>query len=161
VVFCEHKFLYQGLRADELDTSATPAPIGNAVVRRRGADCTVVAWSAMLHEAIAAAEALEREQAISVEVVDLRCLHPLDINGVLASVARTGRLVVASEDFPHGGIAAEVCAAVSQQGFTLLDAAPQRVSARPTPIPYHPQLWAAHRPAAADIARAVLHTVRF
>ena len=92
----------------------------------------------MVQGALAAAHSLAN-RGIDCEVIDLRCLKPLDLPTVLASVARTGRLVVASEGWGYGSVAAEVVAGVTQQGFHLLDAPPQRVYARETPIPYHPQ----------------------
>src|SRR5207253_1146027 len=76
----------------------------------------------------------------------------IDDDTVLASVARTGRLLCAGESFPWGGATAEVIARVTSQGFHLLDAAPQRLNAKDTPIPYHPNLWSAHRPNAQNIA---------
>ena len=103
-------------------------------------------------------EELSRE-GLEVEVVDLRTVKPLDTDTVLASVARTGRLLCVGESFPWGGTTAEVVARVASQGFHLLDAAPQRLNARDTPIPYHPNLWSAHRPNAKNIvakARALL-----
>ena len=105
----------------------------------------------MLHEALAVAEELARE-GFEIEVVDLRTVKPLDIETVLASVARTGRLLCVGESFPWGGATAEVIARVTSQGFHLLDAAPARVNAKDTPIPYHPNLWSAHRPGAKSIA---------
>jgi pyruvate/2-oxoglutarate/acetoin dehydrogenase E1 component len=86
-------------------------------------------------------------------VVDLRSVKPLDTDTVLASVARTGRLLCVGESFPWGGVTAEVIARVTAEGFHLLDAAPQRLNAKDTPIPYHPNLWSAHRPNAKEIAR--------
>ena len=97
------------------------------------------------------AEELARE-GFEVEVVDLRTVKPLDTDTVLASVARTGRLLCVGESFPWGGATAEVIARVTSQGFHLLDAAPQRLNAKDTPIPYHPNLWSAHRPNAKNIA---------
>lgn len=161
VIFCEHKYLYESARTDSLDPSANHLHPGQAAIRRSGGDCTVVAWSAMLHEALHAAEGLSREHGIEVEVVDLRCLRPYDLGTILGSLAHTGRLVVASEDFPSGGLAGEIVAGATQHGFTVLDAPPLRVSARDTPIPYQPALWAAHRPHAEDIAAAVLQATRF
>src|SRR6266481_2082822 len=92
-------------------------------------------------------------EGFEIEVVDLRSVKPLDTNTVLASVARTGRLLCVGESFPWGGVTAEVIARVAAEGFHLLDAAPQRLNARDTPIPYHPNLWSAHRPNAKEIAR--------
>jgi Pyruvate/2-oxoglutarate dehydrogenase complex, dehydrogenase (E1) component, eukaryotic type, beta subunit len=106
----------------------------------------------MLHEAIAVAEQLASE-GFEIEVVDLRSVKPLDTNTVLASVARTGRLLCVGESFPWGGATAEVISRVAAEGFHLLDAAPQRLNAKDTPIPYHPNLWSAHRPNIKEIAR--------
>jgi pyruvate dehydrogenase E1 component beta subunit/2-oxoisovalerate dehydrogenase E1 component beta subunit len=106
----------------------------------------------MVHEALAVAEQLAPE-GFEIEVVDLRSVKPLDTNTVLASVARTGRLLCVGESFPWGGVTAEVIARVTAEGFHLLDAAPQRINAKDTPIPYHPNLWSTHRPNAKEIAR--------
>jgi pyruvate dehydrogenase E1 component beta subunit/2-oxoisovalerate dehydrogenase E1 component beta subunit len=106
----------------------------------------------MVHEVLAVAEELARE-GFEIEVVDLRSVKPLDTDTVLASVARTGGLLCVGESFPWGGVTAEVIARVSAEGFHLLDAAPQRINAKDTPIPYHPNLWSAHRPNAKAIAR--------
>jgi acetoin:2,6-dichlorophenolindophenol oxidoreductase subunit beta len=116
------------------------------------------AKGAISPSSLAAAEELARE-GLEVEVVDLRTVKPLDTDTVLASVARTGRLLCVGESFPWGGTNAEVIARVTSQGFHLLDAAPQRLNAKDTPIPYHPNLWSAHRPNAKNIvakARALL-----
>src|SRR5438874_5207002 len=104
----------------------------------------------MMHEALVVAEELAGE-GFQIEVVDLRSVKPLDTETVLASVARTGRLLCVGESFPWGGTTAEVIARVTNQGFHLLDAAPQRLNAKDTPIPYHPNLWSAHRPNAKNI----------
>jgi pyruvate dehydrogenase E1 component beta subunit/2-oxoisovalerate dehydrogenase E1 component beta subunit len=114
----------------------------------------------MLHETLKAVETLAAD-GWDVEVVDLRCLKPLDTDTVLASVARTGRLLVVAETFPYGGVASEVITAVSTHGFELLDAPPQRLTSRDTPIPYHPDLWRAHRPTAHTIAEALRHLLAF
>jgi pyruvate dehydrogenase E1 component beta subunit/2-oxoisovalerate dehydrogenase E1 component beta subunit len=106
----------------------------------------------MVHEALAVAEQLAPE-GLEIEVVDLRSVKPLDTDTVLASVARTGRLLCVGESFPWGGVTAEVIARVTAEGFHLLDSAPQRVNAKDTPIPYHPNLWSTHRPSAKQIAR--------
>jgi acetoin:2,6-dichlorophenolindophenol oxidoreductase subunit beta len=105
----------------------------------------------MVQESLAVAEELAREN-FEIEVVDLRTVKPLDTDTVLASVARTGRLLAVGESFPWGGATAEIIARVTSEGFHLLDAAPVRVNAKDTPIPYHPNLWSAHRPGAKLIA---------
>ncbi len=152
VVFCEHKFLYYHLKADKLPEEALP--FGKARITRPGRDATVVAYSAMLHEALAAAEELSGD-GYDIEVVDLRTVKPIDTDTILASVARTGRLLVVSEAWPWGGVAAEVIARVAAEGFGLLDAPPQRLNARETPVPYHPALWGTHRPTASSVVNSL------
>ncbi len=151
VIFCEHKYLYYHLKAESLPTEALPT--GKARIARAGRDLTIVAYSAMVHEAVAAAEDLASE-GWEIEVVDLRSIKPLDTDTVMASVARTGRLLAVGESWPWGGVTAEVVARVASEGFNLLDAPPQRLNAKDTPIPYHPNLWTVHRPTARSIANA-------
>ncbi|HEV2095741.1 MAG TPA: transketolase C-terminal domain-containing protein [Chthoniobacterales bacterium] len=157
VVFCEHKYLYYHLKADALPTESLPT--GKARIARAGRDLTIVTYSAMVHEAIAVAEQLSRD-GFELEVVDLRSVKPLDTETVLASVARTGRLLCVGESFPWGGTNAEVIARVATEGFHLLDAAPARINAKDTPIPYHPNLWEAHRPNAKSIAARARQLLR-
>ncbi len=151
VIFCEHKYLYYHLKADALPTEALP--VGKARIARAGRDLTIVAYSAMVHEALAVAEELASE-GTEIEVVDLRTVKPLDTDTVIASVARTGRLLCVSEAWPWGGVTAEVIARVATEGFGLLDAPPQRLNAKDTPVPFHPNLWTSHRPTARSIAAA-------
>jgi pyruvate/2-oxoglutarate/acetoin dehydrogenase E1 component len=153
VVYCEHKFLYRWLKARSL--RGDKLPIGKARITRPGKHATVVAYSAMVHEAVRAAEMLKVEGGWEIEVVDLRSVKPLDTDTVMASVARTGRLLAVGEAFPWGGVTAEVVARVVAEGFHLLDAPPQRLNALETPVPYHPKLWAAHRPTPESIAGAL------
>jgi pyruvate dehydrogenase E1 component beta subunit/2-oxoisovalerate dehydrogenase E1 component beta subunit len=128
-------------------------------VARAGRDLTIVAYSAMLHEALAAAEDVAGDGA-EIEVVDLRSIKPLDTDTVVASVARTGRLLCVGEAFPWGGVTAEVIARVATEGFGLLDAPPQRLNAKDTPIPYHPNLWSVHRPTARSVSAAARQLLR-
>ena len=161
VIFCEHKYLYYHLKAERLPTPDEPAlPTGKARIARAGRDATVVTYSAMVHEALTAADTLAAE-GVQIEVVDLRSVKPLDMDTVLASVARTGRLLCLGEAFPWGGVTAEVVARVAQEGFSLLDAPPRRLNARDTPVPYHPQLWQAHRPGTLSVVRAVRELLKF
>ena len=157
VIFCEHKYLYYHLKAECLPTEAMP--VGKARIAREGSDLTIVAYSAMVHEALAVAEELASE-GMDVEVVDLRTVKPLDTDTIMASVARTGRLLCVGEAWPWGGVTAEVVARVASEGFGLLDAPPQRLNAKDTPIHYHPNLWAAHRPTARSIAAAARNLIR-
>jgi pyruvate dehydrogenase E1 component beta subunit/2-oxoisovalerate dehydrogenase E1 component beta subunit len=156
VIFCEHKLLYYHLKAESLPTEALPA--GRAHIARRGRDLTVVTYSAMLHEALASAQDLVQD-GWEVEVVDLRTVKPLDTDTIMASVARTGRLLAVGESWPWGGVTAEVVARVASEGLDLLDAPPKRLNAKDTPVPFHTNLWTAHRPTAQAItqsARALL-----
>lgn len=149
VIFCEHKFLYYHLKSERLPESVLP--VGKARLARAGRDATIVTHGAMLHESLAAATELAAD-GYEIEIVDLRTVKPLDMDTVLASVARTGRLLCVSEEWPWGGVAAEVVARVTSEGFGLLDVAPQRLNAKDTPVPYHPDLWSVHRPTASAIA---------
>ena len=149
VIYCEHKYLYYHLKADALPKEKLP--IGKARVVRPGRDLTIVTYSAMVHEALGVANDFSAD-GFEIEVVDLRTVKPLDTDTVLASVARTGRLLCVGEAFPWGGVTAEVIARVACDGFHLLDAAPARVNAKDTPIPYHPNLWSEHRPNRKSIA---------
>ncbi|MCD7797990.1 MAG: alpha-ketoacid dehydrogenase subunit beta [Akkermansiaceae bacterium] len=156
VVFMEHKFLYRWLKADTF-RDENPLPPGKARIARQGKHATLVAYSAMVPEALRAADELFAKSGYDVEVVDLRSVKPIDSDTVIASVARTGRLLVVSEDFPWGGAAAEVVARVVAEGFHLLDAPPMRLTAKDTPIPSHPTLWKAHRPTMESITAAIRH----
>jgi len=158
VIFCEHKFLYYHLKADSLPDAGLP--IGKARIARTGRHATVVATSAMVHEALKAARTLA-EEGWEIEVVDLRSAKPMDTDTVLASVARTGRLLCVAESFPWGGLNSELISRVTAEGFHLLDAPPQRLNCKDTPIPYHPNLWAAHRPTAAAIESAIRRVLRY
>lgn len=157
VIFCEHKLLYYHLKAESLPSEALP--VGKARLAREGRDLTIVAYSAMVHEALAVADELKGE-GWEIEVVDLRSVKPLDTDTVMASVARTGRLLCIGEAWPWGGVTAEVIARVATEGLDLLDAPPQRLNAKDTPVPYHPNLWAAHRPTARSIAVAARKILR-
>lgn len=156
VVFMEHKFLYRWLKAEQF-MDEEPAPFNVARIARSGKHATIIAYSAMVHEAVRAADMLLQESGYDIEVVDLRCVKPIDTNTILASVARTGRALVVAEDYPWGGVCAEVMAILSQEGFHLLDAPPQRLTAKDTPVPHHPNLWKAHRPTLESIAAACRH----
>lgn len=158
VVFMEHKFLYRWLKA-ETWLEEDPLPVGMARIARPGRHATVVAFSAMVPEALRAAEELDAVSGCQLEIVDLRSVKPLDTDTILASVARTGRLLVVSEDFPWGGVAAEVVARVASEGLHLLDAPPLRLTSKDSPIPYHPDLWKAHRPSCASIMEAARYLI--
>ncbi len=157
VIFCEHKMLYYHLKAPALPTVALPAK--HARIARHGKHATLATYSAMVHEALLASQQLATE-GFEIEVVDLRTVKPLDTDTLLASVARTGRLLAVGESFPWGGVTAEVVSRAADEGFALLDAPPRRLNAKDTPVPYHPNLWTAHRPSANSIAAALRDLLR-
>jgi 2-oxoisovalerate dehydrogenase E1 component len=152
VVFIENRLLY-GMKGPQPPAEHV-VPIGVSAVVRPGTDVTVVSISRMVHEALAAADVLAGE-GISVEVVDLRTVAPLDMAPILESVHRTSRLLIAHEAVVPFGIGAEIAATVAREGFWDLDAPIQRVGAAPTPPPYAPDLEHAWLPDRADIAEAV------
>jgi 2-oxoisovalerate dehydrogenase E1 component len=152
VVFIENRLLY-GMKgpmppADHL------VPIGRSAVVRPGTDVTVVSVSRMVHETMAAAEELS-EEGISVEVVDLRTVAPLDITPVLDSLHKTSRILIAHEAVVPFGIGAEIAATVAREGFWDLDAPIERVGASSTPPPYAPELERAWLPGRQEIAAAI------
>ena len=158
VIYCEHKFLYRWLKADNYESDGLP--LNHARITRAGKHATVVTYAAMVHEAVKAADELAKD-GWEIEVVDLRCVKPIDTDTIMASVARTGRLLALGEAFPWGGVTAEVVSRVVAEGFHLLDAPPARLNAKDTPIPYHPNLWRAHRPTPETIIDALRKLLNF
>ena len=149
IVFLEHELLY-GKSFDVPDTDDYIVPIGKAAVKRAGDDVTLVAYSQMVGFALEAAEELAG-QGISAEVIDLRTIRPLDLETVLTSVRKTGRLVTCEEGWRHMGVGAEICAAATEFAFDYLDAPPLRVCQKDVPLPYAVNLEAMSLPGTADI----------
>lgn len=152
VVYMEHKNLWDF--AGEVDP-AKPVELGKARVARAGDACTVVSWSAQLHVALEAAAHLSRSE-VEVEVIDLRTLWPWDEATVAASVAKTGRLIVAHEAVGVGGFGGEIVATVAEKHFDLLQRRPVRLAAPRIPIAYAPELENQVRVTARQIADAVI-----
>jgi 2-oxoisovalerate dehydrogenase E1 component len=157
VVFIENRLLY-GMNGPQPPEDHY-VPIGRSAVVRSGSDVTVVSVSRMVHEAIAAAE-MVADEGISVEVIDLRTVAPLDVAPVLESVARTNRLLIAHEAVVPFGIGAEIAAIVAREAFWDLDAPIERVGAAATPPPYAPDLERAWLPDRSTIANAIRHVAR-
>jgi pyruvate/2-oxoglutarate/acetoin dehydrogenase E1 component len=153
VLFMEHKRLYnrKGLVPDGEYT----IPLGQAEVKRPGQDVTLVTYSYMVYTTLEAAERLADEMNIQAEVIDLRTLNPMDMETVITSVKKTGRLVVVHEGHTSFGVGAEITGRVVEQAFDHLDAPVQRVGAVDTPIPYSPALEHVVIPDAARIVTAV------
>ncbi len=152
VVFIENRLLY-GMKGPQPPDDYV-LPIGRAAVVREGDDVTVVSVSRMVHDALTAA-ARVADDGISVEVIDLRTVAPLDTATVLASVHKTSRLLIAHEAVVPFGIGAEIAATVARDGFWDLDAPIERIGAATAPPPYAPELERAWLPDADDIAAAI------
>lgn len=152
VIYIEHKMLL-GLQGDVPEGEYT-VPLGKAEIKRAGSDVTIVAWSAMVHKALAAAEALAKE-GISAEVIDPRTLAPFDKESLLQSVGKTGKLVIVHEANLTGGFGGEIAAIVADEGFDLLNAPIKRVTAPDTPVPFATVLEKAYLPSEEKIIKAV------
>jgi len=159
VLFFEHKFLYRRIK-EELPAEEYLVPIGKAAVRRDGRDLTIVSYAAMLHTSLEAAETLAGE-GIECEVIDLRTLLPLDKETILASVAKTNKLLVVHEDTRTGGIAGEIAATVCEGAFEHLDGPVMRVTSLDTPVPYSPPLEEHFLPNAEKVAAAARELARY
>ena len=157
VVFIENKTLY--FRKEDVPEPPETVRIGEAAVLREGSDVTIVALSRLVHAALAAAERLAGEDGIEAEVIDPRTLVPLDLEAIVESVERTGRLVVAHEAVEHGGFGAEIAAQVQRAAFDFLDAPIERVGAPFAPTPFSAPLEDAYVPGADEIVAAVRATL--
>ena len=158
VVFIENRLQY-GLKAPRPPADYL-VPLGKAKVVRPGTDVTLVSWSRMVQDCLEAADQLAAE-GVSVEVVDLRTISPLDRETVLASLAKTSRLVIAHEAVRDFGIGAELAAIAVDEGFWHLDAPVTRVAPPPAPVPYAPSLERLWLPSAATIAATLRRIAAF
>ena len=152
VVFIEHKLLY--MTEGEVPDEEYLVPLGVADIKRTGTDVTVVTYSLMTLRCLDAAERLA-EEGISVEVVDLRTLSPMDMPTVLASVRRTHRLVVVHEAIKRGGIGGDIAATVAEEAFDSLAGPIVRVAGRNTTIPFNMGLQRAAIPSVDDIVAGI------
>jgi len=149
VVFIEHKSLY----SSKGDLDNQPPPFGRAAVRRPGRHLTIVSYSRMLLLALEAAKQLA-ESGIDSEVIDLRTLNPLDSETVVASVIKTGRALVVTEDALTGGVSAEISARIQEGAFDYLEAPIRRLAGEDIPIPVAPALEQAAIPNVTRIVAA-------
>jgi pyruvate dehydrogenase E1 component beta subunit len=157
VLFFEPKRIYRAARGEVPDGDYT-VPLESAAVAREGKDVTVLAWGAMLYEAMAAAEQASRH-GVDAEIVDLRTLWPVDIGTIVESVKKTGRVVVVHEAPKTCGFGAELVALVNEHAFLHLEAPPVRVCGFDTPFPY--ALEMDYLPLAHRILPALLETAAF
>jgi pyruvate dehydrogenase E1 component beta subunit len=151
-MFFEHLKLY--VAKGPVPEEPYRIPLGVAEVRRAGSDVTVVAIAAMVDRALAASDVLAAA-GTSVEVIDPRTLSPLDVETIVASVEKTGALVVVDESPPQCSVASEIAAVVTEQAFDFLNGPVQRVTAPHSPVPFTPSLEEAYAPSVQAIVDAV------
>ena len=144
VIFFEHKALYRKIK-EELPEGEYTVPIGKAKVFREGKHISVITYGAMVYVAAEAAAALDRE-GVSMEIIDLRTLLPMDEEAVLASVRKTSKAIVLHEATLTGGIGGEISARITEKAFDSLDGPVLRIAAPDTPVPYSPSLELAFLP---------------
>ena len=150
VLFFEHKYLYRRIK-EEMPAGDHVVPIGKARTAREGKDLSIITYAATVWKALEAAEELEKSDGLSVEVIDLRTLLPMDDEAIIATVKKTSRVMIVHEDTRTGGIAGEVTARINEQAFEWLDAPVLRVTAADVPLPYAPPLEDYVLPQTADI----------
>jgi 2-oxoisovalerate dehydrogenase E1 component beta subunit len=160
VLFFEHKYLYRRIK-EVLPEGDHVVPIGKARVAREGTDVSIVTYAATVWKALEAAEQLQREDGISVEVLDLRSLLPMDDEAIVATVRKTNRVLILHEDTRTGGVAGEIAARINEQAFEWLDAPILRVTAADVPLPYSPPLEDYVLPQTSDVVKAVRHLARY
>ncbi|MBU6332865.1 MAG: alpha-ketoacid dehydrogenase subunit beta [Chloroflexi bacterium] len=161
VLFLEHKRLYRTLRGPVATGQGATVPLGVAACRRPGRDVSIITYGAMVHESLRAADALAHE-GVDLEVIDLRTLVPLDRDAVLATVRRTGRALIVSEDNLTGGFAGEIAAVIAEHGFADLDAPVRRLAAPDVPaVPFSETLEDAFMVSAAKIMTAARELARY
>jgi 2-oxoisovalerate dehydrogenase E1 component beta subunit len=153
VLFFEHKYLYRRVKA-EMPAGDHVTPIGKARIAREGRDLSIITYASTVWKSLEAAEILEKEDGLSVEIVDLRTLNPLDDDAIQATTRKTNRVLVVHEDTRTGGIAGEITARINETSFAWLDAPVLRVTAHDVPLPYAPSLEDYVLPQTADIVRA-------
>lgn len=159
VIFLEHKFLYRRIKEDVPDGDWT-VPIGKAAVARAGTDVSIITYGAMRHLAVDAAQVLQ-DEGISVEVLDLRTLLPLDREAICNTVKKTSRVLVLHEATRTGGPAGEITAIINEEAFEYLDAPVRRLAPPDTPVPYAPSLEASFLPKQQDVIRMVRELYAF
>jgi pyruvate dehydrogenase E1 component beta subunit len=152
VIFLEHESLY-GVKGEVPEDKDFLIPFGKAAILREGKDLTIVSYSKCVYDSLSAAEALE-EGGIDAEVIDLRTLNPLDLQTVITSTKKTGKVIVVYEGWRTGGAGAEIASQVYEAAFDHLDAPVGRVASLDTPMPYNAKLEHRVLPSSGDIVKA-------
>lgn len=156
VIFMESEQMYGD--KGEVPEGEYILPIGVADIKRKGDDVTIVSFGKIIKEAYKAAEILEKEN-ISVEIIDLRTIKPMDHNAIFESVKKTNRLVILEEAWPFGSVSSEITYQVQENIFDYLDAPIKRITTADTPAPYSPVLLEEWLPNANDVVKAVKSTL--
>ena len=151
VLYFEHKYLYRRIKETLPDDGDLVTPIGRARVALEGSDLSIITYSAMVWKSLEAAEVLETQDGLRVEVLDLRTLLPMDDEAIVATVKKTNKVMIVHEDTRTGGVAGEITARISETAFEWLDGPILRVTAADTPLPYAPTLEDYVLPQTADI----------
>jgi pyruvate/2-oxoglutarate/acetoin dehydrogenase E1 component len=150
VLYFEHKYLYRRIK-EELPAGDHVVPIGKARLAREGRDLSIITYAATVWKSLEAAEQLEKEDGLSVEVLDLRSLLPMDDWAIAETVKKTNRVMIVHEDTRTGGVAGEITARINEHAFEWLDAPILRVAAADVPLPYSPPLEDYVLPQTSDI----------
>jgi pyruvate/2-oxoglutarate/acetoin dehydrogenase E1 component len=162
VIFYEIKELYRKRSIEEvLPTEDYVVPLGQAVVRREGTDLTIVTYGNPVYISLEAADVLQSEFGVSVEVIDIRSLIPLDEETIYNSIAKTNRVMVVNEAPMTCGFAGEILARITQNAFDLLDAPPTRITRLDTPVPWAKPLELYVLPSVQKIVAGALSTIRY
>ena len=161
VIYLEHKWLYRRIKDVLPEGEDVITPIGQARVAREGGDLSIVTYGATVWHSLEAAERLAREDDLSVEVLDLRTLVPMDDASIMRSVRKTNKVLIVHEDTRTGGVAGEITARINEQAFEWLDGPIMRVTAHDVPLPYAPTLEDFVLPQTDDIVKAARWLARY
>ncbi|MEP6691330.1 MAG: alpha-ketoacid dehydrogenase subunit beta [Gemmatimonadaceae bacterium] len=160
VLYFEHKYLYRRIK-EEMPAGDHVVPIGKARTARAGTDLSIITYAATVWKSLEAAEQLEKEHGISVEVIDLRSLLPMDDEAIYETVKKTNRVLIVHEDTRTGGVAGEITARINEHAFEWLDAPILRVTAADVPLPYSPPLEDYVLPQVPDIVAVARKLVAY
>jgi 2-oxoisovalerate dehydrogenase E1 component beta subunit len=154
VLYFEHKHLYRRIKGEVPDGDAA-VEFGKARVHQEGSDLSIITYGAMVYTAEEAAKAAAEQDGTSVEIIDLRTITPWDREAVLASVAKTSKVIVLHEDTHTSGFGAEIAATIAEEAFETLDAPVMRITAPDTPVPFSPPLEKAYLPQPGDVLAGI------
>jgi 2-oxoisovalerate dehydrogenase E1 component len=162
VLFLEHKGLYrQGFASTPEPDVNFLLPFGLAKIKKAGNDATIITWGMLVQRCLDASAKIEEKHGVSIEVIDLRTLNPLDKDTILTSVRKTGKVLIVHEDTLTSGFGGEIAAIIASEVFERLDAPIQRVAAKDTPVPYGPELENAMLPQEKDVVAALEKLVTY